>query len=113
MVTMVGEQINRFQSLAARNGWLWMGKWMVTMVTMIRSWPLDLNDFNPRCDDADVTETSDPLGGFRIMSYTCGTGYPRSRRPGSRAASSTTIRPFRGRTLNESNFDRSIRIVYA
>ena len=38
---------------------------MVTMVTMIRTLPLDINDFDSRCDDADVTETSDPLGGFK------------------------------------------------
>ena len=59
------------------------------MVTMINYVPLDLNDFDPRRDDAEVTVTVGSLGGFEVLLRRSGPAAwrrvmtrPSSRRPG-------------------------------
>ena len=52
----------------------------MTMMTMFLAVGDNLNDFDPRCDDAEVTVTVGSPGGFEVLLRRSGRGGPTWRR---------------------------------
>jgi len=91
------------------------------MVTMINYVPLDLNDFDPRRDDAEVTVTVGSLGGFEVLLRRSGPAAWRRVMPDRAAGGLDAVEVLVGQhrgvcylyELNEPDSNRSIRIVHA